>query len=334
MDSFLKLPAPLESKWIESDGVLYYQYGNFSDFDGANEVVFASFDLDGTLIVPRSPKRKFGIDENDWKFMFADIPKILCDLSRQKSTAVVLFTNQGGVGKNEEEKRIFKAKVESIARKLGCRFILLAAICNDWNRKPRGRLWEKATRLLNCSCDLKKSFFVGDAAGRPSGWKKGKLKDFADTDRKFALNNRVDFFTPEEYFLKEDPAPFEISYCDLNFGRDPTTTFDIKHSEFEVIMLVGPPASGKSTFVKKYLQDYVHINQDTLKTHQKCIALLEDSLKSRKSAVIDNTNPSVEKRQQFIKVAKRFNATVRCFVFQTEHNLCLHLNSYREVIVF
>jgi bifunctional polynucleotide phosphatase/kinase len=37
--------------------------------------------------------------------------------------------------------------------------------------------------------------------------------------------------------------------------------------------MIGPPASGKSTFTKKYLvpHKYVHINRDTLQTQEKCL---------------------------------------------------------------
>lgn len=63
------------------------------------------------------------------------------------------------------------------------------------------------------------SFFVGDAAGRPA--------DFASTDRKWALNIGLPFYTPEvrpslmcsdiiytdieqEYFLDLPPAPYKL----------------------------------------------------------------------------------------------------------------------------
>ena len=46
-----------------------------------------------------------------------------------------------------------------------------------------------------------------------------------------------------------------------------------KIKDQEVVLLIGPPASGKSTFVKKYLipHKYVHINRDTLQTQEKCL---------------------------------------------------------------
>ena len=40
-----------------------------------------------------------------------------------------------------------------------------------------------------------------------------------------------------------------------------------------MVMLIGPPASGKSTLSKKYFvsNGYIHINRDTLKTQDKCL---------------------------------------------------------------
>lgn len=48
------------------------------------------------------------------------------------------------------------------------------------------------TQLANCVPDKTLSFFVGDAAGRP--------RDHNDSDRKWALNVGIPFFTPEVMF--------------------------------------------------------------------------------------------------------------------------------------
>jgi bifunctional polynucleotide phosphatase/kinase len=43
-----------------------------------------------------------------------------------------------------------------------------------------------------------------------------------------------------------------------------------------MIIMIGLPASGKSTFSKKYFLPfgYVHINRDILKTQEKCLKVL------------------------------------------------------------
>ena len=60
----------------------------------------------------------------------------------------------------------------------------------------------------------------------------------------------------------------------------------------EIVLLVGPPASGKPTVCDSLFPEYVRINQDTLKTIAKCIKAATTSLKSGHSVIVDNTNGS------------------------------------------
>lgn len=98
-------------------------------------------------------------------------------------------------------------------------------------------------------------------------------------------------------------------------------------------MMFGPPASGKSTFYRRYLKDnnYVHVNRDTLQTQEKCLKAAEAALKEGKSVCVDNTNPSKKIRADYISLAKRMNVSqVRCFVLNTPIELCHHLNYVRQ----
>ena len=62
----------------------------------------------------------------------------------------------------------------------------------------------------------------------------------------------------------------------------------------EVVLFVGTPASGKSSFYGRYFRPhgYVHINQDTLRTKEKCVNSARVAIQGGSSVVIDNTNPS------------------------------------------
>jgi len=65
----------------------------------------------------------------------------------------------------------------------------------------------------------------------------------------------------------------------------------------EMILMVGCPGSGKSTFTKNHLKNYNRINRDTLKTMNKCLDAAERYMKNGKNVVIDNQNHTIEHRQ-------------------------------------
>mmetsp|Transcript_73215 Transcript_73215/g.172061 ORF Transcript_73215/g.172061 Transcript_73215/m.172061 type:complete len:83 (+) Transcript_73215:756-1004(+) len=64
----------------------------------------------------------------------------------------------------------------------------------DWFRKPCIGMWEYMRDNCNGGqeLDLAQSFFVGDAAGRP--------KDHGNSDREFAAQIGIRFYTETEFF--------------------------------------------------------------------------------------------------------------------------------------
>lgn len=97
--------------------------------------------------------------------------------------------------------------MELIAQAIDCPLIVFAALSNDGFRKPGRLIWDhgivpayikaggkKQDIDIKGNVEEQASFFVGDAAGR--------VGDHSDTDRKWAMNIDIPFFTPEEYFLK------------------------------------------------------------------------------------------------------------------------------------
>lgn len=155
---------------------------------------------------------------------------------------------------------------------------LYAATANDIFRKPKPGMWRELCRdydLTDSDVDLPNSIFVGDAGGRIATLS-GQRKDFSCSDRDLAHNIGIMYQTPEEFFLGEPPREFTRSFDLSKFpftlsGEDTEDNEPLveRKNKKDVILFVGSPGAGKSTFYQKYLKPlgYERVNQDTLKTY-------------------------------------------------------------------
>ncbi|XP_055343787.1 uncharacterized protein F21D5.5-like [Paramacrobiotus metropolitanus] len=303
----------------------------------------AGFDLDGTLITTKSGK-VFATGASDWQFLYPEVPNKLKDLYNKEDFRVVIFTNQGGVSKGKVNFGEWQKKVEDIVKKIGIPMHVFVATDKGMNRKPCPGMFHTYAKDFNggIEVDMKNSVFVGDAAGRPASATQ-KKKDFSLADRLFALNCGLPFKTPEEFFLNRKPEKYEITsfdpkayLADVAAGKIVllSPAVPLSPASQEVIVLVGLQGSGKSHFAREYLKagSYVHINRDTLKTWQKCVAATDKALQEGKSVVVDNTNPDKESRDRYISLAKKYHVPCRCFVFTTSIEHAQHNNTFREII--
>lgn len=92
----------------------------------------------------------------------------------------------------------------------------------------------------------------------------------------------------------------------------------------EVIMMVGLPGSGKSTYIYQYVnQGYVHLSRD--KEGGKVISLvplLENYITSGKSVILDCTFLKSSDREVFIDKCNEFSVPIRCCFMSTKAEDC------------
>ncbi|KAI9801292.1 MAG: hypothetical protein M1833_002862 [Piccolia ochrophora] len=264
--------------------------------DKCNKV--AGFDFDSTLIQTASGNRH-GRDEADWRWWHPSVPNTLKKLS-QEGYRIVILSNQAGISlKNDpktskgEMKRLkaFKGKVTSVLAQLDIQMAIYAATAHDIYRKPRTGMWDEMLEDYDMDIrdgiDLGQSFFVGDAGGRTATTDIGR--DHSCSDRDFAANVGISFHTPEEYFLNEAPRPFSRAFNPNKYmGVAPDDSVFSQKNKLDMVMFCGSPGAGKSTFFWNHLKPlgYERVNQDILKTRERCIRAASEFLSVGKSVAI------------------------------------------------
>jgi bifunctional polynucleotide phosphatase/kinase len=292
--------------------------------DGLIEI--AAFDLDHTIIKPKSGNI-FPKDKNDWDFL-NNMKERIQQISNEKFFPMI-FTNQGSKIFNTIE---FCEKLLNIFSALGNIYfqVYICTAKNGYYRKPCKGLWNYMllnNKFKESDISREHSFYVGDAAGR-SG-------DFSDSDLKFAYNNDLHFYVPEDFLNNIIDIPKNI--LKPYYKKDSLQeNYDIKHIDYqELVILVGPPAAGKSYVCHNdAFKKYDIINQDTLGTKAKVIKAIKDSLKKGRSVVVDRQNKCIKDRQELIKVAKEIISDIPvCIIYiDVPKEIAEYMNVFRAIV--
>ncbi len=337
-----------------TSGLLFYCQPNQSKRFNSSKIL--ALDLDGTLIKPEIGKI-FPVSIDDWVFIY-NMKKIRDYF--KKGYKIVIMTNQKGCyqGKGKLTFEDFKTRWSKIYESLQVPAYILAAPQDDFYRKPATGMWDFMEKNLNgdLKINLKDCIYVGDAAGR-----KG---DHSDVDIKFAINIGVTFMTPEEFFEDSKEFPFESLRENLK-GFPPRDYMESDQLEEihqnnqdswknieriakggkSVLMMIGSPASGKSSLAKlikdrlykTYPSLTIILSLDTEKTKAKLKRKLMNCVDKDNfecsNVIIDATNGTKKARQEWIEVIKKINPAVNIYgIFMNVHkNVVMHFNELRKL---
>lgn len=296
--------------------------------DLSNNIKIASFDLDNTIIKTKSGKL-FPKNKDDWILFNNNVKSKLEELVKN-NYKIVIFSNQNGIEKNKITREDLLYKCNNIINELNVPILFCMAIYNDIMRKPRIGMWKYMKSSLYNSIDFNNSFYCGDAIGRSN--------DFSASDFKFSLNIGIKMYSPEELF-NDNYEKINYKLIESNFSLNPKSyfmnnkeynTFDFGTTKREIVIIVGPPASGKSTIYNKYFSNYILINQDILQTIAKCKkTCIEAITNSNENIFIDNTNKNIKTRKIWIDIAKKYNLIIKCIYININKDLSIHVNTFR-----
>ncbi|MBT1689297.1 ATP-binding protein [Dawidia soli] len=99
----------------------------------------------------------------------------------------------------------------------------------------------------------------------------------------------------------------------------------------QLVMFVGIPASGKSTFYKeRFFHSHMRISLDLFNTRNKENKFLELAFSLQQRMVVDNTNVTKADRMVYIAQAKTHGYAVIGYYFEPNLTECLERNESRS----
>lgn len=259
----------------------------------------AAFDYDWTLVRPKEGRR-FPKNVDDWQWLRDGVKEKLQEWYK-RGWGIVVFTNQTKAWKVDQ--------IRTAMGSVGIPMMVAIAMQKE-EHKPSRAMWDAV--MTSKKVDLEKSFFVGDALGRPGDW--------SDTDRLFADAIGIRAIDPEQAFPLGQ--------------RKPVTGVRIVQGQ-EVVVMVGYPGSGKSTVASILVADdagnYVHLSGDELKTPTRILQALRKAIGEKKSVIVDATNPTREGRALYIRAARELGVKkIRCIWVQTTMEDAMARNAVRQ----
>ncbi|GAA5825504.1 hypothetical protein JCM5353_005329 [Sporobolomyces roseus] len=317
----------------------------------------ACFDFVGTLIEPKS-KGRYCQGEDDWKWLEKrkkgqvvgeegerdmktnqDVPPVVVKLRELYTDgySIVIFSATRPIPPYLDE---YRNIVRSACIELDVPLHVFISTDYDIYRMPCVGMFIEFEKNWNGKRKInsKESFFVGHADGTT----------ILDYGRKFAMNLSIRIYPPREYFLDEKQEtkptlhgwnPSKFDHSGSFFAPTSTPLIPRRQSEFDdeiadVVFLVGPPASGKSSLYFRYLQKrgYERITSSE-------VDKLATKLRSNPKQllyVLDFPLPSRASRSGFIKLLESHKPSglsfkLRCFQFLVSEEVCKHNSQFAEL---
>lgn len=103
----------------------------------------------------------------------------------------------------------------------------------------------------------------------------------------------------------------------------------------ELVIFIGLPASGKSSFYReRFAASHLHVSKDLLgnnrRKDRRQRELIQEAFAHGRSVVLDNTHPERADRKSWLALGKEHSALVKGFYFSSLVSECLLRNEQRE----
>eukprot|EP01060_Flectonema_neradi_P006013 TRINITY_DN14016_c0_g1_i1.p1 TRINITY_DN14016_c0_g1~~TRINITY_DN14016_c0_g1_i1.p1 ORF type:complete len:477 (+),score=83.07 TRINITY_DN14016_c0_g1_i1:52-1431(+) len=278
----------------------------------------AGFSLEGCLV-----KEGSGDSPQLPSFLYSEVAPKLTQLSQQ-SKRIVVFANS----KMSSLDRL-KANLISLINSIGIPIEVYVSIADDHIAMPSKGLWDAfISQNESVMLDLKNSFFCGSTA----------------RDQRFADNIGISYVSSDQLFLgtrqpstpavKDEPENQPKQQPEVPVTPAMYTNSKSSTGPPEIVVLVGPPGAGKSTFYRKYLLPfgYNHVCKERLGTDSRCVQMAASALTKGQRVLIDGLNQTQRLRNPYSILASRAGVGFRCFWFDTSPEMSSRLCKLRTTL--
>ena len=265
-------------------------------------------DFDGTLVRPND-NRPFPINAEDFRLLFP-IEHIRNKLQEVVDMGFKLII------RSDQTKQWKYTMITTVKKMITDGTTLVIDDIISWSKLTNKPCTKLVEQVYPPGTITPESIMIGDAAGRQGDW--------SSVDRDFADKLGIQFYTPEEFFSSHTITMLA-----------PIVKDNLKYAKThgEIVMMVGLPGSGKSTFIKNQLGNYQYISGDILKTTPKIVKAIKelygfhgDSLR----VVIDACNHTVEKRKTYIDLGNQLCLPIRCIWIDVAKETAIAQNELRR----
>lgn len=273
-------------------GTYYFHKMKYDDIHSVHKLIV--FPVIGTLIKSCDTYENYIHHEHDWNWIKQSIPDTLIKLSKTYTLVFIL---------NQNESYIYSC---------------FQQLCELLNVPIIGILPQEEKDFLPNTALFHFLFQKNDSSF--INWKESKCLEAISGSSKwmnqsllYPLSQYYDMIIENSDYIFPFDAIIEI---DGNFE-------DKKKKE--VVIMVGMPGSGKSSFCKYNLPNYHLVCGDTFRTQEK---MLQEGGKRIKYGpiIFDGTNGTIQKRKKYIDFAKNHKCKVKCVYLKKNVN-----NAYQQI---
>jgi DNA 3'-phosphatase len=304
----------------------------FTNIQSTNYNKAVAFDFDDTLV-------KFKTDT-----IMENVENKLKQLN--ETYHIIIFSNQFGVNTNHTTNDKVQKRFDDFIDQLNIPITIFYSTKKDEYRKPEIEMYNLCLKLFNKQNDFIE-YYCGDACGR--------VNDFSASDLYFANNCDLKFTTPEILFLNKSDTKWackKIKSLELykqdvweegklktfeNFKvkklNDKIDLLKDKTNKKILLLMIGPPGSGKSTLSRYYALKYnlKIISSDIYKKESYKKYIFDKYINDEycNGIVIDDLNTKKINREKWINLVKDLEFDVYKIHINIPKNLSIHLCKYR-----